>query len=60
MAVIPRILADAPGWNSEQPVMKGRRRTEAGEAPRRSTPRRTNRAVGTPALGATIEHIVHM
>ena len=34
---------------AKQPVVKFRRRTEGGEAPRRSTPRRTVRAVGTPA-----------
>src|SRR5947208_6592044 len=33
----------------KQPVVKVQRRTEGGEAPRRSTPRRTVRAVGTPA-----------
>src|SRR5436309_9703743 len=32
-----------------RPVVKVRRGTEGGEAPRRSTPRRTVRAVGTPA-----------
>ena len=35
---------------AKQPVVKVRRRTEAGEAPRYSTPRRTVRAVGAPAV----------